>query len=54
MADKLLRRKARTPIETIAVMEAMNLFYSLSDTACIAEHGKIWHALADTLGEAKI
>ena len=54
MADKLLRRKARTSIETIAVMEAMNLFYSLSDTACIAEDGKIWHALADMLREAKI
>ena len=54
MAEKLLQRKARTPIKTIAVMEAMNLFYSLSDTACIAEDGKLWHALADTLREAKI
>ena len=54
MGDKLLQRKARTPIKKIAVMEAMNLFYSLSDTACIAKDRKIWHALADTLREAKI
>ena len=54
MGDKLLQRKTRTPIKKIAVMEAMNLFYSLSDTACIAEAGKLWHTLAETLREANI
>ena len=54
MADTLLQRKARTPIKKIAVVEAMNLFYTLSNTACIAEAGKLWHALADTLGESNI
>ena len=54
MADKLLETKARTLIKTIASVEEMKLFYTLSDTACNAEAGKLLYTLADTLAEANI
>ena len=47
-ADTLLERKAKTLIKTLCAVEAMKLLFTLPDTVCKTEAGKLRHKLANT------
>ena len=52
-ADRLLKRWTKTLIKTLGALQAIKPLFTLSDTVCQREAGKLRHTLANTVAEAK-
>ena len=53
IANTLLERKAKTPLNTPTCVEAVKLHYTLADTVSKTETEIFGHTMPDTLAQAK-
>lgn len=52
-AGRLLKRETKTLIKPLGALHAIKPLFTLSDTVCQREAGKLRHALGKTVAEAK-